>query len=167
MPDYYFELRHQQDVAMERALVAVDDLGAELAAVTGRRIAPVEAYRLDGAETAVVCMGSTAGTAKDAVDELDGVGLLRICSYRPFPEDDVRALLAGVDEIVVLDRAAAPGSRGPLFTEVAAALYGSGAAVRGHVYGLGGRELHLDGVHAVLRGDADRYVGLRSDSCHA
>ena len=165
MPDYYYELRHQQDIAMERALPAVDELGAELSRLTERPFGAVEPYRLDGARTAVVCLGSTAGTVKDAVDEHDGVGLLRIVSFRPFPEQAVRALLDGVDEVIVLDRAASPGSRGPLFTEVAAALYGSGAAIRGHVYGLGGRELHLDGIHDVIAGAADRYVGVRSAQC--
>jgi len=165
MPDYYYELRHQQDIAMERALPAVDELGAELSRLTERPFGAVEPYRLDGARTAVVCLGSTAGTVKDAVDEHDGVGLLRIVSFRPFPEQSVRALLDGVDEVIVLDRAASPGSRGPLFTEVAAALYGSGAAIRGHVYGLGGRELHLDGIHDVIAGAADRYVGVRSAQC--
>ncbi len=167
MPDYYYELRHQQDIAMEHALPAIDELGAELGRVTSRPFGALEPYRLDGARTAVVCLGSTAGTVKDAVDEHDGVGLLRICSFRPFPERAVRELLAHVDEVIVLDRAASPGSRGPLFTEVAAALYGSGAAVRGHVYGLGGRELHLDGVHDVIEGAADRYIGLRSAQCLA
>ncbi len=165
MPDYYYELRHQQDIAMEHALPAIDELGAELAQVTHRPFGALDPYRLDGAHTAVVCLGSTAGTVKDAVDEHVGVGLLRICSFRPFPEDAVRELLAGVDEVIVLDRAASPGSRGPLYAEVAATLYGSGSAIRGHVYGLGGRELHLDGVHDVINGAADRYVGLRSAQC--
>jgi len=167
MPDYYYELRHQQDIAMEHALPAIDELGAELAHVTNRPFGALDPYRLGGAHTAVVCLGSTAGTVKDAVDEHDGVGLLRICSFRPFPEHALRELLAGVDEVIVLDRAASPGSRGPLFTEVAAALYGSGAAIRGHVYGLGGRELHLDGVHEVIDGTAGRYIGLRSARCLA
>lgn len=154
MPDYYYELRHQQVAAMDAALEALLDAGRA-----------IERYRLDGAHTALVCMGSTAGTAKDVVDELDGVGILRVISYRPFPERELRDALAGVDEVVVLDRANAPGSRGPLFTEVAATLYGSEIAIRGHVYGLGGRELHPEDIHAVIAGEADRFVGLRGATC--
>ena len=171
MPDYYYELRHQQVEAMEHALEAIDELGDELSGLTGRRYETVEEYRLDGAERAVVCMGSTAGTVKDVVDELrddgESIGLLRICSYRPFPELRVRDALAEVDSVIVLDRADAPGSRGPLATEVAAALYGSGIRLRGHVYGLGGRELHPEDVRDVIEGRCDRYVGLRSESCLA
>jgi pyruvate ferredoxin oxidoreductase alpha subunit len=154
MPDYYYELRHQQVAAMDAALRLLQHAGRTL-----------DAYRLDGAHTALVCLGSTAGTAKDAVDELEGVGVLRIRSYRPFPEQEIREALAGVDEVIVLDRANAPGARAPLYTEVTAALYGSGATIRGHVYGLGGRELHPEDIAAVVAGDADRFVGLRGAAC--
>lgn len=165
MPDYCYELRHQQVIAMDAALVALDELAPELEALTGRPYGAVERHRLDGAHTALVCLGSTAGTAKDVVDGLDGVGLLRICSYRPFPEQQVRDALAGVDEVIVLDRANAPGSRGPLFTEIATTLYGTGAEIRGHVYGLGGRELHPEDIRAVIAGEVDRFVGLRGVAC--
>jgi len=165
MPDYYYELRHQQVAAMDAALEALHELGPELEAVTGRRYEPVERYRLEEAHTAVVCLGSTAGTVKDVVDGLDGVGLLRICSYRPFPEVEVRDALEGLDEVIVLDRANAPGSRGPLFTEVAATLHGCDVRVRGHVYGLGGRELHGAEIAELIEHGGDRYVGLRGVGC--
>ena len=51
MPDYYYELRHQQDIAMEHALPAIDELGAELAQVTHRPFGALDPYRLDGAHT--------------------------------------------------------------------------------------------------------------------
>ena len=77
----------------------------------------------------------------------------------------MREALAEVDEVIVLDRANAPGSTGPLFTEIAATLYGSGSHLRGHVYGLGGRELHPDDIRAVIAGDVDTFVGLRGAAC--
>jgi pyruvate ferredoxin oxidoreductase alpha subunit len=166
MPDYYYELRYQQVEAMERALEAVDELAEELEAITGRRYRTLEAYRTEDAEHAIVCLGSTAGTVKDVVDELrdegEAVGVLRVNSYRPFPAEALREALAEVEDVIVLDRADAPGSRAPLYTEVAAALYGSGADLRGHVYGLGGREVHDADVKAIFRGEVERYVGLRS-----
>jgi pyruvate ferredoxin oxidoreductase alpha subunit len=154
MPDYYFELRHQQVAAMEAAL--------ELLTEQGRT---VERYALDDAHTALVCLGSTAGTAKDVVDGLPGVGLLRIDSFRPFPERELREALEGLDEVIVLDRANAPGAQAPLFTEVATALYGSDARIRSHVYGLGGRELHPEDIEEIVAGRAERFVGLRGAAC--
>ena len=53
--------------------------------------------------------------------------------------------------MIVLDRADSPGGAPPLAAEVAAALYGSGATLRGHVYGLGGRDLHPEDDARDLR----------------
>jgi pyruvate ferredoxin oxidoreductase alpha subunit len=167
MPDYYYELRRQQAAAIEGALAVFEQIGAELSLLTGREYGAVERYRLEGAERALVCLASTAGTAKDVVDELrdegEAVGLLRICSYRPFPAAEVRAALADVDEIVVLDRADSPGGSPPLAVEVAHAA----GPVESHVYGLGGRDLHPADLRAVFAGATSKYVGLRGESCPA
>jgi pyruvate ferredoxin oxidoreductase alpha subunit len=169
MPDYYYELRRAQVAAMENALVAVDEVGAELEAITGRSYRAIEGYRLEGARRAVVAMGSTAGTVKDAVDEAreheEPVGLLRIGSFRPFPAARVAAALAGVERAIVLDRADSPGGAPPLFAEIAAATSGLGVTLESHVYGLGGRDLHLGDARELLGGRAPHYVGLRSDPC--
>ena len=165
MPDYYYELRRQQAAAIESALPVFEQLGVELSGLTGRAYGGVEAYRLEGAERALVCLGSTAGTAKDVVDELrdegEAVGLLRICSYRPFPAAEVGDALADVGEVVVLDRADSPGGSPPLAVEVAHAI----GPVRSHVYGLGGRDLHPADLRAVFAGTAPKYVGLRGETC--
>jgi pyruvate ferredoxin oxidoreductase alpha subunit len=171
MPDYYYELRHQQVAAMGAALAAVDETAAELEELTGRCYRCVESYRLDDARRAVVALGSTAGTVKDAVDELrdrgEAVGLLRIGAFRPFPAAAVARALGGVETAIVLDRADSPGGAPPLYAEVAAALYGSGVELEGHVYGLGGRELHLADARELLSGSLPAYVGLRSERCPA
>lgn len=165
MPDSYYELRHEQARAIDAALPALADVAAEFAAFSGRAYAAVEPYALDDADRAIVLLGSTAGTVKDVVDELreegERVGLLTIRSFRPFPTDAVRAALAGVERIAVLDRAASPGGAAPLHAELAAALYDVGTALRSHVYGLGGRELLPEHVRSVLAGAASAYVGLK------
>jgi pyruvate ferredoxin oxidoreductase alpha subunit len=171
MPDYYFELRRQQACALESGLEAFTEVATEYEVLSGRACGLLEAYRLDGAERAIVALGSSAGTIKDVVDELrdegDPVGLLRIVSFRPFPAERAAALLGDVGSVIVLDRADSPGGAAPLHAELAAALYGHGAELRGHVYGLGGRDLHPDDVRRVFAGDVDRYVGLRGETCPA
>jgi pyruvate ferredoxin oxidoreductase alpha subunit len=171
MPDYYFELRCQQAAAIDGANEVFAELCMEYEEISGRACGPLQAYRLDDAETALVCLGSSAGTAKDAVDELraDGepVGLLKVCSFRPFPAQVVRGLLASVPTVAVLDRADSPGGAPPLFAEVTAALVADLHVVRSHVYGLGGRDLHPADIREVLTGTAPHYVGLRSESCPA
>jgi pyruvate ferredoxin oxidoreductase alpha subunit len=171
MPDYYFELRHHLDVAMDAARDALPGLSNELSLRTGREYPPLEEYELAGAERVVVAMGSTAGTTKDVVDELratdEPVGLVRIVSFRPFPAAELRTALADAHDVFVLDRAASPGAAAPLFAEVAAALYGANAKLHSHVYGLGGRDLGPDGLRELFAGDAPAYIGLRSVPCPA
>jgi pyruvate ferredoxin oxidoreductase alpha subunit len=169
MPDYYYEFRRQQAVAIEAAAAELDDVAADFASLTGRRYGVVEAYRLDGASSAIVALGSTAGTVKDVVDELreagEPVGLLKIVSFRPFPAAAVAAALEGVESVTVLDRADSPGGTPPLHAEVAAALYGSGSRLSGSVYGLGGRDLHPEDVRAVFAGAGLPHIGLRGEPC--
>ena len=171
MPDYYYEFRRQQGAAIEASELAFGDLASEFEGLAGRAYAAVEEYRLDGATTAIVALGSTAGTVKDVVDELrdegEAVGLLKITSFRPFPAAGLGAGLRGIESVVVLDRADSPGGTPPLHAEVAAALYGSGCELRGAVYGLGGRDLHPADIRAVFAGATPAHIGLRGDSCRA
>ena len=174
MPDYYFELKHQQVSAMAAAAEVLNELVDELEGITGRRYEPVERYRLDDAARAIVVMGSSAGTAKDVVDALrergQPVGLLRIGSFRPFPVREVQEQLRHLPDVAVLDRADSPGGSAPLFAEVAAAAHDSRCRLRSVVYGLGGRELHPEDLELVFQSLRERpsgmpsYVGLRSAS---
>ena len=169
MPDYYFELRRQQARALEAGLDVFTGVATSYEQLSGRACGVLDAYRVDGAERVIVALGSSAGTIKDVVDELRGegepVGLMKIVSFRPFPAERVAALLAEVPSVVVLDRADSPGGAAPLHAEIAAALYASDAELRGHVYGLGGRDLHPEDVHQIFAGTVDRYVGLRGEPC--
>ena len=169
MPDYYFELRRQQAAALEAALDVLEEVAAEFELLSRRRVGALEAYRLEDATRAIVALGSTAGTVKDVVDELrdehEAAGLLRLVSFRPFPSAAIAAALEGCASVAVLDRADSPGGTPPLHAELAAALYGSDLELAGHVYGLGGRELHPPDVREIFRGAAAPYVGLRGERC--
>ena len=169
MPDYYFELRHQQGAAMHAALPVFEQLAAELAALSGRPYHAVEPYALGGAEHVILCLGSSAGTVKDVVDELrDGgepVGLLELRSFRPLPREDLRAALETVRIVSVLDRADSPGGAPPLFADLAAAVHGLDVELRSFVYGLGGRDLHPEDIRVVFEGPGPAYVGLRGAPC--
>jgi pyruvate ferredoxin oxidoreductase alpha subunit len=174
MPDYYFELRRGQTEALDAAASVFADVGGELTRLTGRAYGAVEAYRLADAERAIVCLGSTAGTIKDVVDELraegERVGLLRICSFRPFPRAAVHSSLRSARALAVLDRSDSPGGFPPLYAEIAASLHGCAAILRSYVYGLGGRDLHPDAIRDVFAecGAPRRettYLGVRSAPC--
>ena len=169
MPDYYFELRRQQIAALEAALDALPELALEYEQLSGRAYGALEPYRLEDADRVLVALGSAAGTVKDVVDELrdegEQVGLVKIVSFRPFPAAALVELLREVPSVIVLDRAASPGGAAPLRAEVASALNGQGTYVDGHVYGLGGRDLHPEDVRDVFARRVGAYVGLRGEPC--
>jgi pyruvate ferredoxin oxidoreductase alpha subunit len=173
MPDYYYEVRHQQVAAMAAALDVFEEIAGEFETLSGRRYDAVESYALDDAERAIVCLGSTAGTVKDVVDELraegERVGLLEIRSFRPLPIARLRAALRFVGEVAVLDRANSPGGLPPLFAELAVALHHTDVRLRSFVYGLGGRDLHPDEICDVFGGGSwdvePAFLGLRGEPC--
>jgi pyruvate ferredoxin oxidoreductase alpha subunit len=169
MPDYYFELRRQQAAALEAALDVLDEVASDFERLSGRWHGALERYRMYDATQAIVALGSTAGTVKDVVDELrdehEPVGLVKLVSFRPFPAAALAAALDRCDRVDVLDRADSPGGSPPLHAELAAALYGTDVELAGHVYGLGGRDLHPPDVRAVFAGAAEPHIGLRGERC--
>ena len=152
--------RHRQ--AAEEAMARVPGLAAgadrEWAERCGRSWGVVERYRCDGATSVIVTMGSMCGTARDAVDAMrdagQAVGLVKLRLFRPLPVAALRAALAGVPEVVVLDRNHSPGTGGVLHQELRAALYGMPDAPRIHglLAGVGGVNVPVDKICSFVRG---------------
>jgi pyruvate ferredoxin oxidoreductase alpha subunit len=147
--DYYFEHKRQQEESMRKALTVIKQVHKDYSQLSGRSYGNglVEGYKLDDAEIAIVCLGSTAGTIKTRVDELreNGIkaGLLRIRTFRPLPVQDIVNYLSGKKVITVMDRACSfGGNGGPLFHEVRHAMYDvpNKPEILNYIYGLGGRD---------------------------
>jgi len=138
--------RHRQALgaAMDDVPAVALEADREWNERTGRGYGLVERYRCDGARIVVMAMGSMCGTARDAVDLMrdDGlaVGLVKVRLFRPLPVRALIEALAGVPEVLVLDRNYSPGHGGVLHQELRAALYGLPDAPRIHGYlaGVGG-----------------------------
>lgn len=181
LQNYYFEFKRQQEEAMKNALGAIQKIHKEYSQLTGRSYGDglLERYKLEDAEIAVVCLGSTAGTVKAVVDELRTAGikagLLRIRTYRPMPIKEIADALAGAKAVAVMDRSMSfGGNGGAVFHEVRHALYDLPAhphAVN-YIYGLGGRDTSPTQIRKIFEdlrqivqskqpGDLVRYVGLR------
>ncbi len=148
--DYYFEHKRQQEEAMKGAPKIIKQVHDEYAEISGRKYgnALTDPYRMEDAEIATVCIGSTAGTTKTVVDQLraDGVkaGLLRLRTYRPFPRQDIVKVLENVEAVAVMDRSHSFGAHGsPIFHEIRHILYDSKTRpqVVNYIYGLGGRDM--------------------------
>ncbi len=174
LTDYYFEHKVGEIEAHQRAFDVVRQVSREFGELTGRHYDFFEGYKLDDADLAIVAMGSTAGTAKDVVDQARerGVkaGVLKLRLFRPFPAKEIAAALAGMKAVGVMDRAASFGGwGGPLFSEVRSALYQADKhpPVLNWIYGLGGRDCDLrqiaevvDGLDAVAKGRQLETVNL-------
>ncbi len=179
-PEWYYEFKYQQVVALKNALEVARQVDDEYGKVFGRKYGLVEPYRLDDAEIAIVAYGALASTAKAAVDEArkNGVkvGLLRLRLFRPFPVEDLVKHLENVKAIGVMDRAIAFGAPygGPVFADVLESLYMKGVDVNlsSFILGIGGRPMYLHDVLTVINkvkeiADSGRrtietyYIGVR------
>jgi pyruvate ferredoxin oxidoreductase alpha subunit len=148
LQDYYFEHKRQQVEAMKYVLPVIGQVSKEYGKLSGREYGLIEKYRVDDAERVIILMGSSVGTAKDAVDDLrnegEKVGVIKIRVYRPFPYDAIHEALKKVKAAAVLDRAISFGTYGgPVYTDVRATLYGNDVnlPVVNYIYGLGGRDI--------------------------
>jgi pyruvate/2-oxoacid:ferredoxin oxidoreductase alpha subunit len=151
--------RHRQAIgdAFTEAMSVAEDADREWQARTGRGYGLIERYRCDGAAVVVVTMGSMCGTARDAIDSLrnDGVaaGLLKVRLFRPLSVEALRTALAGVPDVLVLDRNYSPGHGGVLHQELRSALYGLPDAPRLHGYlaGVGGVNVSPEKIAEFVR----------------
>jgi len=156
LPFYYFEQKRQQAEAMRGSIKAILEVAAEFEKATGRKYGLFEEYKMDDAEVAIVILNSTAGTAKDVVDELRGqgvkAGLIKIRVYRPFPVEEITKALSKCKAVAVLDKAdSLNAAGGPVFTDVTSAMFGrvDGVKVINYIYGLGGRDVTTDNIKEV------------------
>ncbi len=152
-PEAFTEVRYLADRRLRSAPPAFERIAAEFAEAVGapqRRARCVQDYRATGADTVVVALGSVTGTLRDVVDSIDGVGVLTITMYRPFPAEEIRAVLVGARRIVVLERALAPGASGIVTSDVRSALAGLDVPVQTVIAGLGGRPIGAASLRELL-----------------
>lgn len=156
--NYYFEAKRAQAEALKNAKQVTLDVAREYAKISGREYGFFEEYKMDDAEYAVVIIGSAAGTAKDAVDELreQGIkaGLIKIRLFRPFPAEEIAESLKNIKAVALMDRTESYNDNcGPIGSEVTTALYraGSNALAVNYVYGLGGRDVKVSDMVEVYK----------------
>jgi pyruvate ferredoxin oxidoreductase alpha subunit/phenylglyoxylate dehydrogenase alpha subunit len=128
-PSTFVRYRKGQCSGTQNALKVITEVHEEWGRRFGRTHAPlVESYRMDGADYAIMTIGSMTGAAKDAVDEArargDKVGLLKVKTYRPFPTQALVSALAEVKAVGVVDRSVSFGwNCGPLFQDTITAMH--------------------------------------------
>ena len=154
-PEAFMEVRYLAHAKQMQALELLPGYAAEFKAVFGRESGGLlHSYRLDGAETVIIAMGSVLGTIKDTVDELreagHAIGVLGITCFRPFPMAAVASALAHCKRFVVLEKSLAVGVGGILAVNVRMAVTGMGLLGYTVIAGLGGRAITKRSLRAML-----------------
>ncbi|HUX08576.1 MAG TPA: pyruvate ferredoxin oxidoreductase [Acidobacteriota bacterium] len=163
-PAQFFEIRVHLQQSMEEAKRVIVDVGKEFGEHFGRSYGLTSDYMLDDAKIALVTSGTASGTARVAIRELRKqgvpVGQLKMQAFRPFPTEEVRDKLAGVEKIAVLDRNFSWGAGGIFAQEIKAALYNAERRPQlyGYIAGIGGRDITPETIKEIIRKteEADR-----------
>ncbi len=162
-PSTFVRYRKGQCQGTQNALAVITEVHEEWGRRFGRYHAPlVESYRMDGAEYAIMTIGSMTGAAKDAVDEArargEKVGLVKVKTFRPFPVEALTAALAAVQAVGVVDRSVSFGwNCGPLFQDTMTALYNAPRriAAMSFIGGLAGADLTVGHFERVISRTAE------------
>ena len=156
--DYYFEHKRQQSEAIDNVFRVADKIYKEMELVSGRKYNRVETYKIEDADTAIVALNSTIGTAKDVVDSLrekgEKVGLIFPRMFRPFPGKEIAGILSRLKAAAILDRSESfSGQGGPLAADIKTALYDINDRPKliNYIYGLGGREINPGHIEKVFK----------------
>lgn len=151
---YYRELHMQ---AMDRARMVIKEVNDEFAQKFGRDYCGlVEPYRMEDADYVMITLGSLTGSARVAVDLArdQGIkaGLVKIRSLRPFPKEELAALLKNRKAIGVIDRNVSFGwHTGIVYQEVKSAVSHLDAVpMVPFIGGLGGEDLTTELMSKAL-----------------
>lgn len=178
--NYAMEAKRDQELAMENSKEVIIEVAKKYKKLSGRGFELFEEYKTSDADYIILIMGSAAGTAKEAVDELreagKKVGVLKLRVFRPFPAKEIAMSLSNCKVVAIMDRCESYNSNGgPLASEVRAALFDNKVNIeaKNYVYGLAGRDFTVEDAKAIfaeledfdLNGteiEPNKYIRLRS-----
>jgi pyruvate ferredoxin oxidoreductase alpha subunit len=177
--NYAMEAKKNQEEALERSKEVILEVAEKFAALSGRKYGLFEEYRTDDADYIMLLIGSAAGTAKQAVDDLRAkgqkVGVLKLRVFRPFPAEEIAEVLRNCKAVAIMDRTESyNGNGGPLGAEVMAGLYRKKILITAvnYIYGLAGRDFTVENVYDIFAEltqavenntqiEQYKYIGLR------
>jgi pyruvate ferredoxin oxidoreductase alpha subunit len=158
LADYYFETKRQQVEALKETPKVIEKVNNEYESLTGRRYSFIDTYGLEDADAAILCLGSTAGTAKAVAKKLINqnmkVGIIKPWLYRPFPIKEIMRKVENLKALAVLDRACSFGAPyGALCSDITTALYQNNIDLNvfNIIYGLGGRDMTPFDIELIFK----------------
>jgi len=153
--DWVMELRRQNWEAARRAKAVVAEVYKEYNAIFGSRYTTpyFDEFMTEDAEVVLIGLGAVAMPARTAVrrlrDKGKKVGYVNLRWFRPFPSDELRAVLGRMKAVGVIDRDFAhgsPDSGGIVVHDIRSCLYPlqNRPAIANFIGGLGGRDISIE-----------------------
>jgi pyruvate ferredoxin oxidoreductase alpha subunit len=154
-PEAFAEVRFLAHYKQLEALGLIPEQAAAFLEIFGRDSGGLlKSFDAEGKKTVVVSMGSVVGSMKSVLADMraegTSIGVLSIRSYRPFPSDALRAMLADAERVIVFEKSLAVGIGGILAGDVRMALAGLPARVYSVVGGLGGRPITRENLRRMF-----------------
>jgi pyruvate ferredoxin oxidoreductase alpha subunit len=145
-PEAFTEVRYLAHHKQMQALELIPQIAEEFQGIFGRHAGGlVSGYRHEDAETIVVTLGSVIGTMQEVIDDLreagHRLGAVALRSFRPFPLEALRELIAPAKRVVVFEKCLAVGLGGVVASNVRMASHGLSIPVYSVIGGLGGRPI--------------------------
>lgn len=155
-PEYFMQFRKEQHEALEATKDVIKSMNREYAAISKRSYGNglIEKVALEGKKFGLITIGSVTGTAREYLPK--DFGIIKVKAMRPFPNEEILAACKGLTSVGVIEKDVSPGLEGALYTEIKAALYGSGCYTKlsGYIAGLGGKDItpkHMQSVFERIR----------------
>lgn len=178
VPEYYEEFRYMLQEAVRASKEKLVEVDKEFKRCFGRSYGLIERYHSDDADVILLTIGSLSSSAKEVVDTYrkrgEKVGLVKVRSFRPFPNKELIEALGQAKAVAVLEKDISLGSAGGLFLDAAASFINVKPAplMLNFICGLAGRDVSplqiKEAVRAAARAAetgkvkrAVRWLGLR------
>ena len=156
LPSEYEKVRKDMQNSQEYTKKLIPEISDEWKKKFGRYHGDLlEYYKCENAEYILLSMGAIGAESKVAIDYLQKegykVGLARVRTFRPFPQEEILKLSKKAD-LIIIDRNISVGMEGAVFTEVKGSLYNkSDAKVYGYIAGLGGKDVSYGDIEKMCK----------------
>ena len=158
-PEAFTEVRYLAHHKQKQARELIPQVQKEFEKIFGRQSGGlIHTYHCDDADTIIVALGSVVGTLKDVADERraqgEKIGVLSICSFRPFPFEAVGNALKNAKTIISFEKAFQVGIGGIVSSHIFHSLRDIDPDLHPDLYeviaGLGGRNITKHSIHDML-----------------
>jgi pyruvate/2-oxoacid:ferredoxin oxidoreductase alpha subunit len=142
---------------MEAAKGVIREVDEAFGEAFGRRYGGlISTEMMEGAEVALLTLGSMASTARAVVNQLrkdEGIpiGLVKLRVFRPFPDAELRESLSNLKAVAVLERDVSIGAGGAVYLELAHCLRKRHHTplLTNYIIGLGGRDVTFEEIKDI------------------